>query len=55
MIKKRRKLLICFIAFILSFTRNAEIQLTCALCGVKVPELETFSFLFWDSGRKRNK
>lgn len=35
--------------------RNTAIQLTCALCGVKVPELETFSFLFWDSGRKRNK
>lgn len=25
--------------------RNTAIQLTCALCGVKVPELETFSFL----------
>ena len=24
--------------------RNMEIQLACALCGVKVPELETFSF-----------
>nr|DAH75180.1 MAG TPA: hypothetical protein [Caudoviricetes sp.] len=26
--------------------RNTAIQLTCALCGVKVPKLETFSFLF---------
>lgn len=35
--------------------RNTAIQLTCALCDVKVPELETFSFLFGDSGCKRNK
>lgn len=35
--------------------RNTAIQLTCALCGVKVPELETFLFLLRDSGRKRNK
>lgn len=35
--------------------RNTAIQLTCALCGVKVPKLETFSFLFGNSGRKRNK
>lgn len=35
--------------------RNTAIQLICALCGVQVPKLETFSFLFEDSGRKRNK
>ena len=35
--------------------RNTAIQLTCALCGVKVPELETFSFLFGNNGCKRNK
>lgn len=35
--------------------RNTAIQLTCALCGVKVPELETFSFLFGNSGYKRKK
>ena len=35
--------------------QNTAIQLTCALCGVKVPEIETFSFLLGDSGRKRNK
>lgn len=35
--------------------RNTAIQLTCALCGVKVPELETFLFLLGGSGRKRNK
>lgn len=35
--------------------RNTAIQLTCALCGVQVPKLETFSFLFGDSGCKRNK
>nr|DAH93736.1 MAG TPA: hypothetical protein [Caudoviricetes sp.] len=27
--------------------RNMAIQLACALCGVKVPELETFSFFVW--------
>ena len=35
--------------------RNTAIQLTCALCGVKVAKLETFSFLFGDSGLKRNE
>lgn len=35
--------------------RNTAIQLTCALCGVKVPELETFSFLLGNSGRWRDK
>ena len=25
--------------------RNTAIQLTCALCGLKIPSLETFSFL----------
>lgn len=35
--------------------RNTAIQLTCALRGVKVPELETFSFLFGNDGYKRNK
>lgn len=29
--------------------RNTAIQLTCALCGVKVPESQTFSFLFNDN------
>lgn len=29
--------------------RRTAIQLTCALCGVKVPELQTFSFLFNDN------
>lgn len=35
--------------------RNTAIQLTCALCGVQVPKLETFSFLWENSGRKRDK
>lgn len=35
--------------------RNTAIQLTCALCGVQAPKLETFLFLLGDSGRKRNK
>lgn len=25
--------------------RNTALQLTCALCGLKIPSLETFSFL----------
>lgn len=28
--------------------RSTALQLTCALCGVKVPKLETLSFLFKD-------
>ena len=29
--------------------RNTAIRLTCALCGVKVPESQAFSFLFNDN------
>lgn len=29
--------------------RNTAIRLTCAVCGVKVPESQTFSFLFNDN------
>lgn len=28
--------------------RTTAIQLTCAMCGMKVPNLETISFLFKD-------
>lgn len=33
---------------------NTAIRPTCAICGIDIPESNSFSFMFWQEGGKRN-